>query len=82
MTITKHQVDLDQGVDQHDRDFGYVAGEGGGFFFTWMPTLAETLDSIDEDQLGGCGDLDESEVREFLAAYLPTTERGRRAFES
>ena len=78
MTITKHQVDLCQGQDDQDRDFGYVAGDDGGFFFTWLPTLEATLDSIDEDQQDGDGELDESEVREFLADYLPTTGRGQR----
>lgn len=78
MMITKHQVDLCQGQDAQNRDFGYVSGDDGGFFFTWMPTLEETLNSIDEDEQDGDGDLDEYEVREFLAGYLPTTERGRR----
>ena len=78
MTITKNQVDLCQGQDDKNRDFGYVAGDEGGFFFTWMPTLAATLDSIDEDEQDGDGELDESDVRTFLSEYLPTTGRGRR----
>lgn len=82
MTITKNQVDLCQGQDDQDRDFGYVAGDDGGFFFTWMPTLEETLKSIDEDEQDGDGDLDESEVREFLATYLPTTGRGQRLWSA
>jgi len=72
------QVDLSQGIDAHGREFGYVTGGDGGFFFTWMPTLAETLESIDEDEQDGAGGLDESEVRDLLAEYLPTTGRGRK----
>jgi hypothetical protein len=82
MTISKSQVDLCQGQDEQDRDFGYVAGDEGGFFFTWMPTLEATLDSIDEDEQDGDGDLDESEVRDFLESYLPTTKRGQRLWGS
>lgn len=78
MTITKHQVALCQGQDEAGRDFGYVAGDDGGFFFTWMPTLEATLDSIDEDEQDGDGGLAASDIREFLAAYLPTTGRGQR----
>ena len=76
--ITKSQVDLCQGQDSKDRDFGYVEGDEGGYFFTWMPTLEATLDSIEEDEQDGDGDLDESEVRDFLESYLPTTKRGVR----
>jgi hypothetical protein len=82
MAITKHQVDLCQGQDDKNRDFGYVAGDDGGFFFTWMDTLEETLDSIDEDEQDGDGDLDESEVRDFLESYLPTTRRGQKIWGS
>jgi hypothetical protein len=76
-TITKSQCDLNQGDDEQGRTFGYVCGDDGGFFFTWLGSLAETLDSIDEDEQDGDGGLDADEVREFLAAYLPTTRRGR-----
>ncbi len=78
MTITKNQIDLCQGQDEQNRDFGYVAGDDGGFFFTWLETLEATLDSIDEDQQDGDGELDEHEVREVLSEYLPTTGRGQR----
>lgn len=76
--ITKSQVSLNQGEDQHDRVFGYVAGEGGGFFFTWMDTLEETLDSIESDGEAGPGGLKKSDVRDFLSEYLPTTPGGRK----
>ena len=76
MTMTANNVDMCQGQDEQGRDFGYVAGDDGGYFFTWMPTLSETLDSIEEDEQDGSGGLDEYEVREFLADYLPETGRG------
>ena len=78
MTITKRQVHLHQGDDANDRAFGYVAGDDGGFFFTWMDTLDATLDSIEVDEVDGDGGLEESDVREFLASYLPTTAGGRK----
>lgn len=74
--ITASQLDICQGQDDQGRDFGYVAGDGGGFFFTWMSTLEATLDSIEKDEKDGDGELDESAVREFLSDYLPTTGRG------
>ena len=80
-TITSNQVDLCQGTDDHDRDFGYVAGDDGGFFFTWLPTLSETLASIDEDEQDGDGGLDADDVREFLAGLLPTTSHGKRMWD-
>lgn len=49
---------------------------------TWIDTLEETLDSIDEDEQDGDGDLDESEVRDFLESYLPTTRRGQKIWGS
>ena len=76
--ISEGCVSLYQGEDQHDRVFGYVSGDGGGFFFTWMPTLAETLDSIEEDEIDGDGGLRKSDVRDFLESYLPTTPGGRK----
>lgn len=63
-------IDMNQGRDEQNRKFGYVHGEGGGFFFTWMPTLEETLASVDEDGVDGDGGLSESEVVEFLREKL------------
>lgn len=77
-TISKSQVELYQGIDSQERDFGYVHGDDGGFFFTWMPTLDETLASVEEDEVDGDGDLSESEVVAFLREYLPTTRRGKK----
>lgn len=65
MNLTKKQ-----GISENDREFGYVSGNGGGFFFTWMDTLTETLDSIDEDDQDGDGGLYSGDVREFLLAEL------------
>jgi hypothetical protein len=76
--ITKSQVDLNHGEDNHDRTFGYVAGTDGGFFFTWMDTLEETLDSLESDGECGTGGLRKSDVREFLEGYLPNTPAGRK----
>ena len=40
--------DLNQGLTENGRTFGYVGIENrGGYFFTWLPTLAETLASIE-----------------------------------
>lgn len=76
--ITKNQVSLNQGEDINDRTFGYVAGDGGGFFFTWMDTLEGTLDSIESDGECGSGGLRKSDVRDFLESYLPSTSAGRK----
>jgi len=41
-----------QGRDEKQRIFGYVGESGrggGGYFFTWRPTLKETLASINAD---------------------------------
>jgi hypothetical protein len=75
--ITKAQVDLVQGESEDNAKFGYVAGDDGGFFFTWRPTLNATLASVEEDEVDGDGGLEESEVVDFLREYLPTTKRGR-----
>jgi hypothetical protein len=45
-------IDTNQGRDKKHRSFGYVhTGEPrfGGYFFTWMTTLEETLESLDPD---------------------------------
>lgn len=81
-TITAGDVALVQGRTEDDREFGYVFGQDGGMFFTWMPTLGETLDSIEEDELDGDGELDANLVRQFLANYLPTTSKGQRLWGS
>lgn len=69
--MTKHmRLDRKQGRTEDDRDFGYICGDDGGWFFTWHDTLAETLESLEIDEVDGDGGLDEDDVREFLAAEL------------
>jgi hypothetical protein len=63
-------IDMYQGRDEQDRKFGYVCGDEGGFFFTWMPTLEETLASVEEDEMDGDGGLDEADVVEFLRGKI------------
>lgn len=70
MGTTTMTIDMNQGVDEQGRKFGYVHGDDGGFFFTWMPTLEATLASVDEDDVDGDGGLDESEVVEFLRGKI------------
>lgn len=53
ITIDDLTIDRYQGRDDQDRKFGYVHTgdeDDGGYFFTWMPTLEETLGSLDADQ--------------------------------
>jgi len=46
------QFDASQGKDKDDRTYGYGGIEDrGGYFFTWLPTLQETLDSIEADEI-------------------------------
>jgi hypothetical protein len=78
---TKAQVDLVQGETNLDRKFGYVAGDDGGFFFTWLDTLSSTLSSVEEDEIDGAGELVRSDVIAFLRGYLPTTRLGRELWE-
>lgn len=81
-TITKSQVDLNQGLGEDGRTFGYVAGDDGGYFFAWHDTPEETLASVEEDEVDGHGGLDEAAVVEFLREYLPTTAKGRKLWEA
>ena len=48
------KIDLDQGDDDKGRTFGYVhtgLEDDGGYFFCWLPTLDETVDSLDADDV-------------------------------
>jgi hypothetical protein len=78
MTITACQVDLNQGTTVRGEQFGYLAGDGGGFFFTWQPTLQETLGSVEACNLDGPGGLTRQDVVAFLREHLPTTHKGKR----
>lgn len=71
-------LDQVQGQDDKGRDFGYVCGDEGGFFFTWLATLDATVASVEEDAVDGDGGLDVDEVQEYLRRKLPRTQRGMR----
>lgn len=75
--ISKHNVDEVQGIGANGRRFGYVHGEDGGFFFTWMPTLEDTLESVEVDEVDGDGGLSRGDVVDFLESHLPETARGK-----
>mgnify|MGYP000987986307 FL=1 len=68
--MSKMTLDKKQGTTEDNRNFGYVSGDGGGFFFTWMDTLTETLDSVDADEVDGDGGLDADGVKGFLKDEL------------
>lgn len=72
ITTADLMLDKNQGIDKQDRKFGYIhAGdkEHGGYFFTWMPTLAATLDSLDADTQDK-PTFEESIAREFLESKI------------
>jgi hypothetical protein len=72
------RIELVQGHDGSGWDFGYVHGDGGGYFFTWHATLENTLASVEADEADGDGDLVRSEVVALLRDHLPRTSRGRK----
>lgn len=63
-------LDRNQGIDEQGRNFGYVCGDEGGYFFTHMDSLEATIASLDEDKMDGDGGLDIAEVEEFLREKL------------
>jgi hypothetical protein len=68
--IEKMTIELNQGITEKGRKFGYVHGKNGGFFFTWMETLAATLASVEADEVDGDGGLEIDEVRSFLGSKI------------
>lgn len=65
-------LDGDQLTTDDDRIVGFVYTsdeEDGGYFFTWMDTLDETLDSLRPDTLGA-PTFPESDAREFLKSQV------------
>ena len=66
----KVKLDLYQGTGKNGRKFGYVCGDEGGYFFTWMPTLEETVASCEIDEQDGDGGLEERGVVAFLREKL------------
>lgn len=67
--ITSDQVDMAQGELESGETFGYVAGDGGGYFFTHASDVYETIESVEVDEAGD-GGLDIEEVRDFLRRLL------------
>jgi hypothetical protein len=63
-------IDMNQGQDAEGRTFGYVSGDGGGYFFTHRATRSETIASIEVDQRDGCGGLTRDEAMEALDIHL------------
>lgn len=63
-------ISMSQGRDAQDREFGYVCGDEGGYFFTWMPTLEATLASVEMDEVDGDGGLDEADVVEYIRGKI------------
>lgn len=84
MTATKPKFDMYQFRDKRGRKFGYVRTAekaDGGYFFTWMPTMAETLDSLDADEIEK-PNFDESLAREFLESKIASKFAGSVAANS
>jgi predicted ribonuclease YlaK len=75
------KIDLEHLVDDTGRSVGYVHGEDGGYFFTWMSTIEDTLASLAADEVDGPGGLDGDEVIHFLGAHLPNTPKGKTLWE-
>ena len=76
VTVDLHQGDTPMGGEY--RAFGYVCGDEGGFFYTWMDTLDATLATVEGDEVDGDGGLVKEDVVALLREYLPTTARGRK----
>lgn len=66
ITIDRHQGRTNQTPDGEERRFGYICGDDGGWFFTWMDTLEETLDTIEIDEIDGDGGISYWQAMEFL----------------
>lgn len=69
-TKTAMTIDRYQGIDESGRKFGYIAVVTGGWFFTWMPTLEATIDSLEIDQQDGDGDVERDDAAEFLRSKI------------
>lgn len=64
------KIDKYQGRDGEGRPFGYLHGTDGGWFFTWGPTLSETLDSVEADEADGPGGLTRDRAVAILRAAM------------
>lgn len=69
MFATNLTIDLNQGIGEDNRKFGYVTDGNGGYFFIWMPTLTETLDSLDADETDA-PEFSKADAREALEAKI------------
>lgn len=65
-----HGISMKQGVRQDGRDFGYVPGEDGGWFFTHMDTVEATIASLEVDSVDGDGGLTRAEAAKRLKKAL------------
>lgn len=63
-------LDRFQDFDEKGRAFGYIAGDDGGWFFTHMDTLDDTLYSLEEDEVDGNGGITPDEAYQFLLERL------------
>ena len=70
MSMTEIKIDMNQGRDEDNRKFGYAHGDDGGFFFTWMPTLDETLATVEVDEVDGDGGLTIEEATAAIRAKI------------
>jgi hypothetical protein len=64
------KIDMYQGDDAQGRKFGYVAGDEGGYFFTWMGDLDTTVETLEVDEVDGDGGLDAAEVATYLRSKI------------
>lgn len=55
-----------QGTREDGREFGYLDGDGGGWFFTHMDSADETIASLEVDSDAGDGGITRDEAEEFL----------------
>ena len=58
-------IDKYQGIDEQNRNYGYIGQDDGGYFFTWLDTLEETLDSLDPNIIDP-PEFDIDDARDFL----------------
>ena len=69
MNIT--QFDRYQGRDADGQRFGYIGSDDhGGYYFTWMGTLEETLDSIEADEVIKPSFDWDNEARDYLKSEI------------
>lgn len=76
MTKNKEiKIDWDQGEDELGRKFGYVAGDGGGWFFTHFDSVAEMIESLEIDEIDGDGGVTCQTAETMLVSYIAEKKR-------